>query len=70
MFIVDLADRDNLAQAKEELHSLMSQSSLVGIPLLVLGNKSDLPNKLSVDELIDLMDLEAVVQWLVKWASR
>lgn len=70
VFIVDLADRDNLAQAKEELHSLMSQSSLVGIPLLVLGNKSDLPNKLSVDELIDLMDLEAVVQWLVKWASR
>lgn len=91
LFIVDLADTEILPQAKEELHSLMSQSSLVGIPLLVLGNKSDLPDKLSVDELIDAMDLksigerevccygisakeetnlEAVVQWLVKWASR
>jgi ADP-ribosylation factor-like protein 8 len=69
----------------------MTQPTLEGIPLLVLGNKSDLPNKLSVDELIDALDLknvahrevscygisakeetnlEAVLQWLMKFANR
>ncbi len=57
----------------------------------MLGNKTDPPDKLSVDELIDAMDLknianrevscygisakeetnlEAVVQWLLKWSQR
>lgn len=91
VFIVDIADQDLLPMAKEELHSLMSQPSLEGIPLLVLGNKSDLQYKLSVDELIDALDLksighrevscygisakeetnlDAVLQWLMKWANR
>jgi ADP-ribosylation factor-like protein 8 len=33
---------------------------LQGIPLLVLGNKSDLEEKLSVDELIDALDLKSI----------
>ncbi|KAF4583245.1 arf/Sar family, other [Ophiocordyceps camponoti-floridani] len=91
VFIVDIADVALIPQAKEELHALMGHTSLGGIPLLVLGNKSDLPRKLSVDELIDELDLksitgrevccygisakeetnlEAVVQFLVKWAGR
>jgi len=91
VFIVDIADVDLLPVAKDELHALMRQPSLEGIPLLVLGNKSDLPDKLTVDELIDALDLkiighrevscygisakeetnlEAVIQWLMKWANR
>jgi len=60
VFIVDIADIDILDDAREELHILMSNQTLVGIPLLVLGNKSDLPNKLTVDELIDVMDLKSI----------
>lgn len=91
VFIVDIADMEKLPTAREELHQLMSHQTLEGIPLLVLGNKSDLPNKLTVDELIDAMDLkkishrdvscygisakeetnlEAVIQWLMKYANR
>lgn len=91
VFIVDIADLSLLPVAREELHALMSNSTLDGIPLLVLGNKSDLPNKLTMDELIDAMDLkdishrevscygisakeetnlEAVLQWLMKFANR
>lgn len=91
VFVVDIADTALLSVAREELHALMSSSTLEGIPLLVLGNKSDLPDKLSVDELIDEMDLksighrevscygisakeetnlDAVIQWLVKYANR
>ena len=60
VFIVDIADIDILDDAREELHILMSNQTLVGIPLLVLGNKSDLPDRLTVDELIDVMDLKSI----------
>jgi ADP-ribosylation factor-like protein 8 len=61
VFVVDAADKDAIPVAREELQSLMSKQSLEAIPLLVLGNKSDLPNKLSVDELIEQLDLKTIV---------
>ncbi|KAK3207769.1 hypothetical protein GRF29_96g321110 [Pseudopithomyces chartarum] len=60
VFIVDSADKDALPVAREELKLLLEKPALEGIPLLVLGNKSDLPNKLSVDELIEALNLKAV----------
>lgn len=46
--------------AMEELHALLEKPVLDGIPLLVLGNKSDLPDKLSVDELIEALNMKAI----------
>ena len=60
LFVVDIANMDNMDTAREELHALMEHPSLEGIPLLVLGNKCDLPDKLTVDELIDAMDLKNI----------
>lgn len=59
-YIVDAADKEALPIAAEELHALLEKPVLRGIPLLVLGNKSDLPEKLSVDQLIDALNLKAV----------
>jgi ADP-ribosylation factor-like protein 8 len=59
-FIVDSADREALPVAREELNLLLEKPALEGIPLLVLGNKSDLPDKMSVDELIDALNLKSV----------
>lgn len=61
-YIVDAADKAALPVATEELHELMNKPTLDGIPLLVLGNKSDLPDKLSVDELIDAMNLKSITR--------
>lgn len=60
-FVVDAADKDAIPVAAEELHSLLEKPTLGNIPLLVLGNKSDLPGKLSVDELIEQLNLKAVI---------
>lgn len=57
---MDSADKEALPVAKEELHDLLKKPALEGIPLLVLGNKSDLPDKLSVDELIEALELKSV----------
>jgi ADP-ribosylation factor-like protein 8 len=58
--VVDAADKDAIPVARDELHDLMSKPTLEAIPILILGNKSDLPNKLSVDELIDQLDLKSI----------
>jgi len=49
-----------LPVAREELQILLEKPALEGIPLLVLGNKSDLPEHLGVDELIEALNLGAV----------
>lgn len=58
VFVVDSGDIDGLEAAKTELHELLSKSSLAGIPLLVLGNKNDLPEALSVADLTQKLDLQ------------
>ncbi|KAI9751900.1 MAG: hypothetical protein M1815_000853 [Lichina confinis] len=60
VFIVDSADVDALPVARDELHNLLQNTELEGIPLLVLGNKSDLAEHMTVDELIEALDLKAI----------
>ena len=60
VYVVDAADLDNMDIAKGELHDLLSKPTLAGIPLLVLGNKSDLPTALKETELSDRLDLKAL----------
>lgn len=60
VFVVDSSDVDLLDQARNELHELLAKPSLVGIPLLVLGNKNDLPTALSTNELIDRLELKGL----------
>lgn len=66
-FVVDAADHSTLETARNELHNLLKpqegkENPLAGIPLLVLGNKKDLPGALSERELIERMDLQALAQ--------
>lgn len=44
--------------SSKELHALLTKTSLDGIPLLVLGNKNDLPGALGTQQLIDKMQLQ------------
>ena len=53
--MVDAADHEKLDASKNELHSLLDKPQLAGIPVLVLGNKVDLPNALRERELIERM---------------
>lgn len=54
-FMVDAADHHNLASAKNELFALLDKPTMAGIPVLVLGNKRDLPAALDEKQLIDKM---------------
>jgi len=60
LYVVDSADAERIPESKDELFELVERPVLAGIPLLVLGNKNDLPEAISVEQLIDQMDLKNI----------
>ena len=60
VYVVDSNDRDRIGQAKEELHSIMEDQKLKDAMLLVIANKQDLPNSLTVDEVTKKLDLRSI----------
>ena len=77
IFVVDSNDRDRMdadsslaehKSAHEELHKMMVEDELRDAVLLVLANKQDLPNALSVDEVSQRLGLNGIRnrQWFVQ----
>jgi signal recognition particle receptor subunit beta len=60
VFVIDAVDHSSHETSKEELHKLIQWPSLVGIPLLVLGNKNDLEGALTEEEIIETMNLRSI----------
>jgi ADP-ribosylation factor-like protein 8 len=54
-FVVDSADHGKIDAAKAELATLLEKPMLNGIPVLVLGNKNDLPDAFDAETLIEKM---------------
>ena len=59
--MVDAADHEKVEASRNELHNLLEKPQLAGIPVLVLGNKRDLPNALDEKELIEQMYSNLIV---------
>lgn len=53
--MVDASDHDKMEASRNELHNLLAKPQLAGIPVLVLGNKKDLPNACDEKEIIERM---------------
>jgi len=60
VYMVDAANQETLGAAKTELHNLLDKPQLQGIPVLVLGNKRDLPGALDEKKLIDELNLSSI----------
>lgn len=55
VYMVDAADSEKIEASRNELHNLLDKPQLSGIPVLVLGNKRDLPHALDENGLIERM---------------
>ena len=61
VFVLDSADSTSLAASKSELLQLLDKPQLVNIPMLILGNKNDLPGALTQEQLVEALDLKSIV---------
>jgi len=59
IFVIDCNDRDRIPKAKDELDRLLVEDDLKNCPLLILANKQDLPNSISVSKLTEQLGVEA-----------
>mmetsp|Transcript_40178 Transcript_40178/g.87641 ORF Transcript_40178/g.87641 Transcript_40178/m.87641 type:complete len:174 (-) Transcript_40178:112-633(-) len=68
IFVVDSADRERAADAKEELHKLLSEEEMRGAAVLVLANKQDLPNAMSAAEVAEKLGLNGLQnrEWFIQ----
>ncbi|XP_024114312.1 ADP-ribosylation factor-like 4aa [Oryzias melastigma] len=58
IFVVDSVDTERMEEAKTELHKIAKSSENQGVPLLVVANKQDLRNSLSLEEIEKLLALK------------
>ena len=68
IYVVDSADQERLAESAESLHAVLSDESMRGVPVLIYANKMDLPNALSVPQVIDRLGLQSLrdCRWQVQ----
>ena len=50
-FVLDSADTERLDEAKLELQSVIKLTEKLGVPIIVIANKQDLPSALPVEKL-------------------
>jgi GTPase SAR1 family protein len=62
---------DSLGISKKELHQLLEDQELNGIPMLVIGNKVDIKPHLNEKEIIEGLNLDYIYsnEWLVVLTS-
>lgn len=67
LFVVDASAPDIVSLARRELHVLLEDRELAGIPLLVLANKIDLDPHLAEPEIIKGLNLDYIMEnpWVV-----
>lgn len=71
VFVVDSNDRERFAEAREQLHWILDADEMVGVPLVVMANKQDLPNARPPSEVAEKLGLHGVRnrRWHVQGTS-
>jgi signal recognition particle receptor subunit beta len=57
MFMIDSNDRERIAECKDEIWRMLAEEELKSALLLVMANKQDLPNAMSVEEITEKLEL-------------
>ena len=71
IFIVDSTDRDRFNTAREELHAILDDADMYGVPVIVFANKQDLPRAAEPSSLVKELDLNSLKghDWYIQATS-
>ena len=70
MFVVDSNDPGRLEEARESLHSVLSQEEMNGVPVMIYANKQDLPQAVSISTITEKLGLTTLrnTEWFIQSA--
>jgi GTPase SAR1 family protein len=57
MFVLDSNDRERISECKDEIWRMFGEEELKSALLLVMANKQDLPNAMSLGEITEKLEL-------------
>lgn len=60
IFVVDSNDRDRISDCRDELGWFLRKEAYANCVLLVLANKQDLPNAMSIQEITEKLELNTL----------
>ena len=60
IFVVDSNDRERISESHDELKRFLGEDELKDCIVLVMANKQDLPNAMSVEEVTEKMELNSL----------
>ena len=71
VFVVDSADKSRFHEARDELNWILDSDEMVGVPLVILANKQDMPNACNPSEVAEKLGLTTVKnrKWYVHGTS-
>lgn len=58
IYIIDASDKNRYIENQYELSSILNYTDIKKTPVLIFGNKIDIPHSCSKDELINTMDIK------------
>ncbi|XP_031560493.1 ADP-ribosylation factor-like [Actinia tenebrosa] len=59
IFVIDSSDITRIAEAREELFGVIDSEEFVGVPVVVLANKQDLPAAMNASQMVEKLGLSA-----------
>mmetsp|Transcript_22517 Transcript_22517/g.39805 ORF Transcript_22517/g.39805 Transcript_22517/m.39805 type:complete len:206 (-) Transcript_22517:252-869(-) len=68
VYVIDSADQKRVSEAGDQLHELLENEKLYGVPILVLANKQDLLNALKPKDIIKSLNLMKIPKshvWMI-----
>ncbi|SCU71741.1 ADP-ribosylation factor-like protein [Trypanosoma equiperdum] len=71
VFVIDSADMERIEEARTELHYILEEEKLVGVPLLLFANKQDIPEAASQEEVMSSLNLRDTINrpWHIELCS-
>ena len=71
LYVVDSSDRSRFGEAKNELDWILESDEMVGVPLVILANKQDLPQAVSPSDVAMSLGLDKLRnrKWYVQGTS-
>ncbi len=67
LYVIDSTDTQRINESAEELHGILEDENMHGIPVVIIANKQDLPNALNCSELVQKLSLEKLYKTKNKW---